>query len=54
MTTFVNIIKDLVYFGSLAALPGIAVYYLSKVATTRKAVSRQPVVIEEVILERVD
>ena len=54
MITLTNALKDIVFYGSLAALPGVVTYYLSKVAATRKVHSRRPAIVEEVTIERID
>lgn len=54
MITLTNALKDIVFYGSLAALPGVVTYYLSKVAATRKTLSRRPAIVEEVTIERID
>ena len=54
MSTIANVLYDIIFFGSLAALPGIAAYYIVKLAARRRALFQQNMIVEEVTVERID
>ena len=54
MSTTAHVHYDIIFFGSLAALPGIAAYYIVKLAARRRALFQQNMIVEEVTVERID